>query len=162
MKEHPGLLESYPTGIYGVTNINEKLKDDAKHGVVFCLKQKHFNEDEKGQNSLYPYHLVYVKEDGSILIKNSNPKKILDIYKAICSGKNEVLSELVYEFNSETKNGNKMDKYTNLLEKAIFDIKGYVEEKGIKSLFRLGKSTILDNKVTGLNDFELVTFLVVK
>ena len=162
LKEHPGLLESYPTGIYGVTNINDKLKDDAKHGVVFCLKQKHFNEDEKGQNSLYPYHLVYVKEDGSILIKNSNPKKILDIYKAICSGKNEVLSELVYEFNSETKNGNKMDKYTNLLEKAIFDIKGYVEEKGIKSLFRLGKSTILDNKLSGLNDFELVTFLVVK
>ncbi|MDD4070710.1 MAG: hypothetical protein PHF05_09745, partial [Candidatus Izemoplasmatales bacterium] len=62
----------------------------------------------------------------------------------------------------ETKNGNKMDKYTGLLEKAIFDIKGYIEEKGVKSLFRLGKSTILDNKVTGLDDFELITFLVIK
>jgi SNF2 family DNA or RNA helicase len=162
LKEHPGLLESYPTGVYGVTDINVKLIDEAKKGVVFCLKQKHFTEDEKGQNSLYPYHLVYVKEDGSILIKNSNPKKILDIYKAICSGKNDVIKGLVNDFNLETKNGNKMDKYTSLLEKAIFDIKGYVEEKGIKSLFRLGKSTILDNKVTGLNDFELVTFLVVK
>ena len=55
-----------------------------------------------------------------------------------------------------------MDKYTGLLEKTIFDIKGYIEEKGIKSLFRLGKSTILDNKVTGLDDFELITFLVIK
>ena len=162
MKEHPGLLESYPTGIYGVTNVGDKLEDEVKSGVIFCLKQKHFNESEKGQNSLYPYHLVYVVNDGSILIKNTNPKKILDIYKAISNGKDQVIKTLVSEFNNETKNGNKMDKYTDLLEKAIFDIKGYIEEKGVKSLFRLGKSTILDNKATGLNDFELVTFLVVK
>jgi superfamily II DNA or RNA helicase len=162
LKAHPGLLESYPTGIYGVTNINDKLKDDAHPGVIFCLKQKNFHEADKGQNSLYPYHLVYVKNDGSILVKNTNPKKILDIYKALCTGKDEIIKELVNEFNTETKNGNKMEKYTSLLEKAIFDIKGYIEEKGIKSLFRLGKSTILDNKVTGLNDFELVTFLVIK
>ncbi|MDD3123452.1 MAG: helicase-related protein [Candidatus Izemoplasmatales bacterium] len=162
MKEHPGLLESYPTGIYGVTNVGDKLEDEVKSGVIFCLKQKHFNESEKGQNSLYPYHLVYVVNDGSILIKNTNPKKILDIYKAISNGKDQVIKTLVSEFNNETKNGNKMDKYTDLLEKAIFDIKGYIEEKGVKSLFRLGKSTILDNKATGLNDFELVTFLVIK
>jgi hypothetical protein len=162
LKAHSGLLESYPTGIYGVTNINDKLKDDAHPGVVFCLKQKNFNEADKGQNSLYPYHLVYVKNDGSILVKNTNPKKILDIYKAICIGKDEIIKDLVNEFNIETRNGNKMEKYTSLLEKAIFDIKGYIEEKGIKSLFRLGKSTILDNKVTGLNDFELITFLVIK
>jgi superfamily II DNA/RNA helicase len=162
LKSHPGLLESYPTGIYAVTDINEKLKNDISSGVIFCLKQKNFTESEKGQNSLYPYHLVYVKEDGNIEIKNTNPKKILDIYKAITSNKNETIKKLVNEFNQETKNGNKMDKYTGLLEKAIFDIKGYIEEKGVKSLFRLGKSTILDNKVTGLDDFELITFLVIK
>lgn len=162
LKSHPGLLESYPTGIYAVTDINEKLKNDISSGVIFCLKQKNFTESEKGQNSLYPYHLVYVKEDGTIEIKNTNPKKILDIYKAITSNKNETIKKLVNEFNQETKNGNKMDKYTGLLEKAIFDIKGYIEEKGVKSLFRLGKSTILDNKVTGLDDFELITFLVIK
>ena len=162
LKSHPGLLESYPTGIYAVTDINEKLKNDISSGVIFCLKQKNFTESEKGQNSLYPYHLVYVKEDGTIEIKNTNPKKILDIYKAITSNKNETIKKLVNEFIQETKNGNKMDKYTGLLEKAIFDIKGYIEEKGIKSLFRLGKSTILDNKVTGLDDFELITFLVIK
>jgi hypothetical protein len=126
------------------------------------LKQKNFTESEKSQNSLYPYHLVYVNDDGSILVKNTNPKKILDVYKAISNGKDEVIKHLVEDFNQETKNGNKMDKYTSLLEKAIFDIKGYIEEKGVKSLFRLGKSTILDNKVTGLDDFELVTFMVVK
>jgi len=162
LKSHPGLLESYPTGIYAVTDINDKLMNDVSSGVIFCLKQKNFIDSEKGQNSLYPYHLVYIKEDGTVMIKNTNPKKILDIYKAITSNKDEPIKRLVNEFNQETKNGNKMDKYTELLEKAIFDIKGYIEEKGVKSLFRLGKSTILDNKVTGLDDFELITFLVIK
>ena len=123
------MLESYPTGIYGVTNINDKLRDDAHPGVIFCLKQKHFNEADKGQNSLYPYHLVYVKNDGSILIKNTNPKKILDIYKAICTGKDEIIKELVNDFNTETRNGNKMEKYTSLLEKAIFDSKDISKKK---------------------------------
>jgi len=162
MKLHPGLLETYPTGIYGVTDINEKLKNEIEPGVIFCLKQKSFSDTDKGLNSLYPYHLVYVKDDGNILVKNTNPKRILDIYKAICLGKDEVIKKLVHEFNIETKNGNKMDKYTDLLEKAVFDIKGVIEEKGIKSLFRLGKSTILDNKVTSLDDFELITFLVIQ
>ena len=162
MRNHPGLLESYPTGIYAVIDINEKLKDDAKQGVIFCLKQKNYSENEKNQNSLYPYHLVFVRDDGTVQVKNTNPKKVLDLYKALCSNKETVIQNLVKDFDIETKNGNMMDKYTNLLEKAIFDIKGYIEEKGIKSLFRLGRSTILDNKVTGLADFELVTFLVVK
>lgn len=162
MNDNPGLLESYPTGIHAITDINQKLKDDVFDGVIFCLKQKYYTEQEKGQNSLYPYHLVFVKNNGDILVKNTNPKKILDIYKAICSGKTNVIKELVNDFNKQTKNGNDMSFYTNLLEKAIFDIKGFIEEKGVKSLFKLGKSTILDNKVSGLDDFELVSFLVVK
>lgn len=162
MNDNPGLLESYPTGIHAITDINQKLKDDVFDGVIFCLKQKYYTEQEKGQNSLYPYHLVFVKNNGDILVKNTNPKKILDIYKAICSDKTNVLKELVNDFNKQTKNGNDMSFYTNLLEKAIFNIKGFIEEKGVKSLFKLGKSTILDNKVSGLDDFELVTFLVVK
>lgn len=68
MKENPCLLESYPTGVHAVTNINDKLRDDATLGVIFCLKQKKYNDNEKGSNSLYPYHLVNVKDDGSIFV----------------------------------------------------------------------------------------------
>ena len=69
---------------------------------------------------------------------------------------------LVKQFNKETKNGNKMEKYTELLEKAVFDIKGVVEQKGIQSLFQMGQATLFENTVTGLNDFELISFLVIK
>ena len=55
-----------------------------------------------------------------------------------------------------------MSKYTGLLEKAVNDIKGVIEKKGVAALFGLGGSSFLTNKVSGINDFELISFLVIK
>jgi hypothetical protein len=162
MKEHPNMLEDYPTGIHAVTNIPNQIRDEAVEGVIYCLKQINYDVNEKAANSLYPFFLVYVKQDGDIHISNKSPKRILDLFKSMTTGKSEVLKEVVQSFNKETKDGAMMEKYTELLEKAVFDIKGIVEEKGVQSLFRLGRSTIKTNQVKGLNDFELVSFLVVK
>ncbi len=74
----------------------------------------------------------------------------------------EINSEEIRKFNLETNNCNDMKKYTDLLEKAVFNVKGIEEEKGIKSLFNLGGSSLFDNQINGLNDFELVSFLVIK
>lgn len=160
-KENPGLLEKYPTGVYAVTNIPENVADDCTPGVIFCLKQTKFTEKEKSSSSIFPYHLVYVKEDGEILVKYSNPKLVLDLYKGLCANNKEVVHSLVAEFNKETRNATDMSKYTALLEKAVNDIKGVVEKKGIASLFGLGESSVLD-KISGINDFELISFLVIK
>lgn len=161
-KEHPKLLEKYPTGIYAVTSIPEKLKNECVPGVIFCLKQKKNTEKDKSSSSIYPNFLVYVNENGEIHVKYSNPKQVLDMFKGLCADKDEVLVDLVKEFNKETKNSNDMSKYTKLLEKAVFDIKGVIEKKGTDSLFDLGESTVLTDKVSGLNDFELISFLVIK
>ena len=161
-KANPGLLEKYPTGIYAVTDIPEKMTAECSPGVIFCLKQTKYTEKEKSNSSIHPYYLVYVKEDGEILVKYSNPKIALDLYKGLCANNKEVLPELVKQFNKETRNGADMSKYTELLEKAVNDIKGIVEKKGIASLFGLGSSSVLTNKVTGINDFELISFLVIK
>ena len=162
MKDHPNVLEKYPTGVHAVTNITKRVENECMPGVIFCLKQKRFTESQEGATSLFPYYLVYVSEDGSIHIKNTNPKKILDIYKALCQSKTEPIEQLVKTFNKDTKNGNDMKKYTELLEDAVFDIKGVVEKKGIQSLFQMGQATLFENTVSGLNDFELISFLVVK
>lgn len=162
MKEHPNALEKYPTGVHAVTNITKRVENECVPGVIFCLKQKRFTESQEGATSLFPYYLVYVSEDGSIHIKNTNPKKILDIYKTLCQSKTEPIEQLVKTFNKDTKNGNDMKKYTELLEEAVFDIKGVVEKKGIHSLFQMGQATLFENTVSGLNDFELISFLVVK
>lgn len=162
MKANPNVLEKYPTGVYAVTDITIKIQEECEKGVIFCLKQKKSIDSLENATSLYPYYLVYVKEDGDIHIKNTNPKKILDIYKSLCETKSQSLEDLVKQFNKETKNGNDMSKYTDLLEKAVFDIKGVVQQKGIQSLFQMGQATLFENTVTGLNDFELISFLVVK
>ena len=162
MKEHPDVLEKYPTGVYAVTDIPLKNKDECVTGVIYCLKQKKYTENQEAATSLYPYYLVYVNSDGSIHVKNTNPKKILDLYKVLCQGKTEPVDKLIKKFNKSTKNGSDMSDYTYLLEQAVYDIKGVVQQKGIQSLFQIGQSTILDNSVSGLNDFELVSFLVVE
>ena len=161
MKEHPNILEKYPTGVYAVTNIPDKNKDECTKGVIYCLKQKKYTDNQEAATSLYPYYLVYVASDGTVHVKNTNPKKILDLYKVLCQGKDKPIDKLVKLFNKETKNGSDMSLYTDLLEKAVYDIKGVVEQKGIQSLFQIGQATVLDNTVSGLNDFELVSFLVV-
>jgi len=161
-KANPGLLEKYPSGIYAVTDIPEKMKKVCKPGVIFCLKQTKYVEKEKNNSSIHPYYLVYVEDDGDILVKYSNPKIALDMYKGLCVNNKEVLVDLVNEFNKETKNANDMSKYTKLLEKVVNDIKGIAEKKGIASLFNLGSSSVITNKITGINDFELISFLVIK
>lgn len=161
MKENPHVLEKYPTGVYAVTNKEEKLGADSIPGVIYCLKQTKHSESQEGATSLYPYYLVYVNELGEIHITNSSPKKILDIYKALCQGKQNPIEDLVRAFNKETKNGSSMGKYTELLEKAVFDIKGIAEKKGVQSMFQIGAATLFENTITGLNDFELISFLVV-
>ena len=161
MKEHPNILEKYPTGVYAVTNIPDKNKDECTKGVIYCLKQKKYTDNQEAATSLYPYYLVYVASDGTVHVKNTNPKKILDLYKVLCQGKDKPIDKLVKLFNKETKNGSDMSLYTDLLEKAVYDIKGVVEQKGIQSLFQIGQATVLDNTVSGLNNFELVSFLVV-
>lgn len=162
MKENPNVLEKYPTGVYAITDINEELKDECKPGVIFCLQQLKHSSSKESATSLYPYFLVYVKDDGDILVKNSSPKVILDYYKVLCQTKDQPLNNLISQFNKETHNGTDMHKYTSLLEKAVFDIKGVAEKKGIDSLFSIGQSSFLDDHITGLNDFKLISFLVVK
>ena len=161
MKENPKVLEKYPTGVYAVTNKEERLGADAVKGVIYCLKQTKHSESQEGATSLYPYYLVYVSDNGDIHITNSSPKKILDIYKALCQNKTEPIEHLVKDFNKETKNGSVMTKYTDLLEKAVFDIKGVADKKGVQSMFQIGAATLFENTVSGLNDFELISFLVV-
>lgn len=155
-KNNPNKLEEYPTGIYAVTDINDQLTNIASKGVIYCLKQA-----SPGLN-IDKYYLVYVNDKAEVFISNTNAKKILDIYKGLCYGRDYLLKDLIKEFNTETINGTKMDKYTDCLESAVSDIKGVIEEKGIKSLFKFGAETIIENKISGLKDFQLISFLVVK
>ena len=158
MKNHKELLEKAPTGMYAVAKSNI---DEAVKGVIFCLKQINKNIKPSEYNTLNPYFFVYIKDNGEILLNFIQSKKILDIYKKVCSGKNELYPDLIKEFNEETSNAKDMSKFTDFLEKIVENIVGKEEEKGIESLFSFDKTT-LNKSAQNMDDFELISFLVIK
>ena len=158
MKNHKELLEKAPTGMYAIAKSNI---DEAVKGVIFCLKQTNQNIKPSEYNTLNPYFFVYIKDNGEILLNFIQSKKILDIYKKVCSGKNELYPDLIKEFNEETSNAKDMSKFTDFLEKIVENIVGKEEEKGIESLFSFDKTT-LSKSVQNMDDFELISFLVIK
>ena len=156
-------VENTPLGIYSIVkNNNKSLDDEIKPGVIYCLKKTDSYKNESDKNPIYPYYMAYVKEDGEIIYNYSNVKKILDIYKALCIGNNKVINDLVEEFNEETKNQKKMDKYKDLLTDVTDDILGKIEEQDTLNIFSLGDlSGMLDNN-TNQEEFEIVSYLVIK
>ena len=156
-------VENTPLGIYSIVkNNNKSLDDEIKPGVIYCLKKMDSYKNESDKNPIYPYYMAYVKGDGEILYNYSNVKKILDIYKSLCIGNNKVLNDLVEEFNEETKNQKKMDKYKDLLTDVTDDILGKIEEQDTLNIFSLGDLSGMLNNNTNQEEFEIVSYLVIK
>lgn len=162
MKDHRKELAKAPMGMYSVAKIDESLRDTITPGVIFTLRQVKGMQQTKEQNSLFPYYMIYISEDGQVKFTFLHGKKILDIYKKLCSGQSEVLADLVEQFNQETTNGTQMGKYSGLLVETIKNLIGKKQEVGVASLFSKGGTTLQMNYYDGIEDFELVTFLVVK
>lgn len=162
MKTHRKELDAAPAGLYAVAEIDESLRDTVKPGVIFTLRQVKGRAQTREQNALFPYYLVYVTEDGEVKMTFLHAKQILDNYKKLCSGKSEVLADLVAQFNAETDDGSNMKRYSALLNTAVENLIGKKQEIGVASLFSKGGTTLQKEFYDGLEDFELVTFLVLR
>ncbi len=162
MKHSRKKLEQTPFGMYAITTPDESLKDIIKPGIIFTLKQIKGYEQTKEQNSLFPYYMVYIADDGEVKYSYLHVKKLLDFYKKLCSGTKEVVYDLVKDFNEQTEDGRNMKKYSALLEKTIENIIGKKEEMGVASLFSKGGTSLQKSLFSGLEEFEMVTFLIIK
>ena len=156
-KHHPE-LETCPGGISAVA----AATPDAPPGVVFVLKNVHNEVNINDRNRLHPYYLVYLDEDGVTLHSHLCPKDILDAMRQLCRGQKQPDKALCRAFNAETDDGRKMQKYSDLLEDAVLSIVDDKADSDLDSLFRAGGTTALLDKVSGLDDFELICFVVVR
>lgn len=156
-KHHPE-LETCPGGISAVA----AATPDAPPGVVFVLKNVHNEVNINDRNRLHPYYLVYLDEDGVTLHSHLCPKDILDAMRQLCRGQKQPDKALCRVFNAETDDGRKMQKYSDLLEDAVLSIVDAKADSDLDSLFRAGGTTALLDKVSGLDDFELICFVVVR
>ncbi len=162
MKENKNELEKAPRGIYSITEISSDILDEIEPGVIFLLKQVSGTTENLEKNPLSPYYLVYIGEDSEVKFSYIKSKKVLDYYKKLCLGKKEVLVDLVKEFNYDTNDGKDMSKYSELLVETIEDILGKKQETGVKSLFKKGGTAVVKKDIDGLEEFELITFLIVR
>ena len=162
MKTKRKILDGAPSGMYAVAKIDDAINDIVKPGVIFTLRQVKAKEQNKEQNPLFPYYMVYITDDGEVKLSFLHAKKILDYYKKLCSGKKEILTDLVAEFNKETNDGRKMERYSDLLGTSIENLIGKKQDIGVASLFSKGGTTMQKNLFDGIEDFGLITFLVIK
>jgi hypothetical protein len=131
-------------------------------GIIYVLKNINEKINIDKQNRLHPFYMVYIADNGEVMCDYLSPKKLLDEMRRLCQNRKEPDKELCKLFNDETKDGRDMSKYSKLLQDVIVSIINTKEEKDIDSLFRQGGTTALDANIKGLDDFELIAFLVVR
>ena len=154
-----GNIDSVANGMHAVVKSDEI--NGINKGVIFVLKNINSNVNIKNTNQLHPFYIIYIGEDGSIISNHLNVKNTLDILRLICKGKSEPIKEAYEKFNQETNDGNDMNKYSELLNQSIDSIIHIKEESDIDSLFRRGGTTMLENDITGIDDFELIAFVAI-
>jgi superfamily II DNA or RNA helicase len=131
-------------------------------GVIFTLRNRNHGVNINQQNRLHPYYLIYIGQNGEVVTNHTEVKRLLDLARAACKGKDEPIAEVCSIFNSLTDDGRKMQAHSDLLGKAIRSMIDIKEDKDLDSLFSGGKTSALVNTISGLNDFELIAFLVVQ
>ena len=156
--KHHEEIETAPKGLHTVVSQTE----EAPAGVIFVLRNINDSVNIDNRNRIHPFYMVYISEEGEIVCDYLNPKKLLDTMRLLCRGNNEPVMELCKKFNQETDDGRKMGEVSELLSEAINSIIDAKEESDIDSLFKSGGTTALLSAVSGLDDFELICFLVVK
>jgi len=153
-----GELKNIPEGVHAVAQSNQTFAP----GVIFVLKNIHTSVNIDKLNRLHPYYLVYVKNNEELFLGHMESKKILDAMRMLCKGENEPILNLCDELSKETKEYSKMDTYSHLLKQSIGSILQTEKEKDVQSLFRTGGTTALKEKLRGIEDFNLVSFLIIK
>ena len=157
IKLHPD-IDKAPFGLSAVAPAGE----DTPAGVIYVLKNRSNSVNIDNQNRLHPFYMVYISDEGEVICDHLSPKNMLDKMRFLCKGKTEPIPELYKQFNKETNNGKNMEQFSRLLGDAISSIIQLKEESDIESLFKPGGTSLLANNFKGLNDFELITFLVVR
>ncbi len=159
IKSH-GDLSNVPNGLHTVVPARPEV--GLKPGVIFTLRNRNPGVNVNQNNRLHPFYLVYIGDDGCIVKDHGQAKLLLDLARTACRGFYEPLREAYIPFNRATQDGRDMKAYSDLLDQSIKTMINVKEEKDLDSLFTPGKTTALLGTISGLDDFELISFIVVQ
>lgn len=153
-----GELKNIPEGLHAVV----KSSDILESGVIFVLKNVNSSVNINKLNRLHPYYLVYMKMNGELIINHVDSKKILDAMRMLCKGETEPIEDVCKELCIQTDDYYEMNEYSTLLKQSISTILQKEEETEVLSLFKAGGTTALQENIKGVEDFKLVSFLIVR
>lgn len=157
MKEHPD-IEHTPFGLHAVV----PAREDSPAGCVFVLKNRNNSVNIDHKNRLHPFYMVYISEDNEVIVNHLAPKELLDRMRYLCKGKDAPNADICREFNHLTRDGKNMKKYSALLGEAISSIIHVKSESDIDSFLSGVQGSLFSQEIRGLDDFELISFLVIK
>lgn len=157
LKEHPN-MDLTPFGMSAVVNASELIEP----GVMYVLKNKNNGVNIDRSNLLHPFYMVYLSHTGTVICDHLSPKKLLDKMRYACKDKTEPDKVLCKQFNKETRDGKNMRHYSDLLQSAIESIITVKEESDIDDFLNGVQGNLFSNEIRGLDDFELICFLVIK
>ena len=155
-----GDLDTMPNGLHAVVPADHDK--GLPPGIIFALKNIHDSVNINQQNRLHPYYLVYISNEGEIVADHTEVKRLLDLVRTSCKGRSEPIQDVCRLFNARTEDGRNMERQSELLSSAIHSMIDVKEEKDLDSLFTGGRTTALVNTIAGLDDFELIAFLVIE
>lgn len=147
-------IKKVPKGVYSVT-------DGDNAGVLFCFKHRNDANKPKSDSSLYPYYLIYMRNNGEVFYGNGQAREVVKQFRKLCYKKKQPIMELFQQFFVRTNNAKDMQFYSDLLNKAIKSIKGEEESKATQLMFDFGGFNNAFAEETA-DDFELISFLVVE
>lgn len=157
INHHPD-IEKTPFGLSAVAPASEETPP----GVIYVLKNRSNSVNIDNQNRLHPFYMVYISNEGEVICDHLSPKNMLDKMRYLCKGRTEPIPELYRQFNKETRDGRSMGKFSELLGDAIASIIEVKDESDIDSFLSGGQVSFLNNEIKGLDDFELICFLVIR
>ena len=155
-----GDIKDVSSGMHTVCK--KDLGKNIDEGVIFILKNINNDVNIDNMNQLHPFYLVHINKDGEIASNHLSVKNTLDTIRVLCKGKDAPISEVCKLFNDETKDALNMSAYSALLSEAINSIIQTKDESDMESLFSGGGTSFLQNEINGLDDFELIAFVVIK
>ncbi len=100
--------------------------------------------------------------DGNVIYNHLQPKQILDVLKYSCRSLEEPEKELCEIVNNETNDGRNMSIYSNLLSKAVESIVEKKNDGDVLDFITGSKVDLKKGKISGIDDFELISFVIVR
>ena len=163
LRDHLELLERLPLGTFAVTTTQGDGEAAIATGVIFCLRavgEAALKSIEPGY-PLAPHYLVHVGEDGAVVLPYTQAKQALDRLKKLCIGRDLPDAIATARFDKATRNGEEMAAVQKQLATAVAAITGKKEERAVASLFTPGGTHAMKGEFAGIDDFEVVAYLVV-